>query len=935
MCLPIVVLLLSIWLLVGLSILHVFNIGDYIQRGLLAPAVGMAAVTLVTTTASFVGLPIERSMFVVVAVLLACLVVLRRLNWRKLRVSGLLHLLIVVANIATVGIGLMWYGADWQGLINGDAATNSLAAQYFSGNAFLSIPSVQSIASGLDYSPLSSQFFVWGGSRFGDVMLLGLSANIVGLTPDQVYMAHGLAIRCALIAVTLLLIYGAEESVWELVFATACLTIGPLFAYMYLNQLISQSGGLVLIVAAAVLLSICVPREGAAAGSIVPSAIVIAALSQYYPESLAFLMLAVFLFLLSRLPRKDLPPRRVLIRQFAILFGLVVVLLNVSLPNVFAHAAAVLKWGASTTESGIDPVSTVFDYAFSPDFPAILLGFQTLREGLADPWTTVLQVFASIVLGGLTVFAFFRRQRFPLLISLCAATVVAFLFLFVKRNGFGTFKVMLLAQPLIFVLLAAMLYELVRVRRYWGLLAVSILGVLLGRTSYNYVELATRPLGAVPYMAQHRLLQKLSAASAASPDGLVVDVANLLNGQFAVLRNKAKRTSFEENFSIRYASARLRQVLRTGAAHEAWLPNHEIFWRDLHKLYKTNYETEVFRCFPKQRVEFDVLRYSDARSAGRLLSGGALIPLNRGSLADEDYAVVANDNSTPYLAFRPSTLGGQYGSFGAVSLYNLEADPLINGASMAAVGRYMLLEIIAPSDDDFRLAVKFTRTFLGGTETKLPQVVFYGASPVKTWSAGAGAMSIVSEPVSPCVIAGRKFVLVDFGVDSAQLNKIAPFLYQWFGVQYLPDFRNLVGFLRDISVVPARPARTETPTQPVSEPWNYDRFESTFDFSGMFEDGWVSDQLLLRQKAGAVLGKISLLIDIPGGITGQTASAISIEVDGKLLRTLYVSPGSTKIEIDLQGNPTALVRLSAYQPILLPGGDGRSVIGLLRSIEME
>lgn len=929
----IVVTLLSVWMLVGWVILDWAKLGDRVQRGLLAPALGMAVVVLIATNASFAGLPVRQSVIVVAAVVALCVVSVKRFAWSGFSRPAGLYLLIVLGNLASVGLGLLWFGESWQGLVNEDAATGSLAAQYFSEHGFFWRPGVESIASGLDYSALSSMLYVEGGHRFGDVLLLAVTANLFRLTPDQVYMAHALAIRCVLIAVAALLIYRPGDTLWRLGLALVCLTIAPLGAYLYLNQLIAQMGGLVLLMSSAILIGIVLQQKGVAARAIVPPAMLTAALCQYYPESITFLGLALFVFCVWQSNVKALPPLRSLIKPLAGMSALVIAFLNLSLPNTIAAAVSVIRMGTSRGAL-TEQINADFSYAFTPDFPATLLGFRTLREGLDDPWATLLQVIAAGVLLGLAVFAIRNRRRFATLFSFCATSVIVFSVLFLQKNGFGTFKVMLLMQPFLFVLLAAALSELAVAQRYLGLLAVLVLFPFLGRTTLGYTHLATRALGSVPHIAQHGLLDKIAAASTRAPEGLVVDTASILSGKFAVLRDKANPLLFEHNFAESFANEPLRQLVRQGGPFEKWLPDHERFWTDLRAFYKANYKAETFDCLPQPTLPtFSLLH--NAHRATRLLPGGMLVPLNRVSAAHEDYVALPEGHPASYLAFRPSSVGDFYGIPGvAVAIYDLEADPLVQGASMAAVGRYILFEVLSASDKEVRLGVRYTRTFLGGTETKLPEILIVGATTAKLWSAGSGALSIVSEPVTPCLIAGRKFLLLDFGVETTQFKKVAPRGHQWLGVTYAPDRRKTVGFLRDVSITSIDSVRRQSPIGSASEPWDYEKFESVFEFSGMFEDGWVSDQLLLRLRPEYGFRKVALTLEVPGGPTAQTESTVSIEVDGALLHTRKVSPGSVTIEIDVPDNPHALIKLSIDPPFTLPGNDGRPVAGLLRTFAL-
>ena len=75
-------------------------------------------------------------------------------------------------------------------------------------------------------------------------------------------------------------------------------------------------------------------------------------------------------------------------------------------------------------------------------------------------------------------------------------------------------------------------------------------------------------------------------------------------------------------------------------------------------------------------------------------------------------------------------------------------------------------------------------------------------------------------------------------------------------------------------------------------------------------------------------------MDIPGEL-GQKKTYLSIEIDGKLVRRQSLTAGRIKVMIDLSASIDHTVTLSSDNPLVLPNGDGRSVIGYLRSISME
>ena len=905
MSIILVIVLLVIWFYFGWLILSFANVEDHTIRGLLAPAVGMAVVTLFTTTASLSGLPIKNSVWIILLILGCSLIFFRRATWRGFMGVASINLFTLVLNFLTVGIGLIVFGLSWQGLINGDAATNSLAAQYFMGSGYFAVPSIQSISTGIDYSPLSAELYVAGKHRFGDVMLLSFSASLFNLYPDEVYMAHALAIRCTMIAVASLLIYKHGAPAWRLLVAIVLLTLSPLGAYVYLNELISQSGGLALLLAAAILLSIILEYPDNSTRKIWSLAIVISALCLTYPESISLLALGICLLGIYRAKYHNLPPIRVLIKWVAMLFVIVLVLLNYSLRNVLTHSINAVGYVAKA--QGVVSPSADFGYAFTPDFFPLLLGFLGMREAIPEPWALAIQITAFALIGMLTLFAARRLDHYPLLVSLYFSTLIAFLFLFWQGSLFGTFKIMLQAQPLIFALLAALINEVIVARNQLGAIVVLVVLLLVCRGESYYIFQSMTPLGHIPLLAKIHILDKIQGIVSKAPEGILIESPNFLLGKFAMLRPKERRVTYEQKYFASFS------------------PD---IWED-------GYKATIFQCAPPEiQAKFDYLtRNNEPDSVNVLVPGGQLTPLNRVQYGDIDLMLLDKDHTKDFLVFRPSSLGSHYGVTDTPSIFDLERDIFLPTRSMAAVGRYMLLEILAPTEGDVQFAIRFSRTFLGGHETRLPEITLYGASSSKLLVAGSGALSMTSLPLSPCIINGRSFVLLDIGIESSFFKKSAPFAYQLLGMPYLPDIRSLTGFMRDISVVHDQKVSHDK-IAILKKQWDFEAFDSSFEYSGIFEDGWMSNHIILRPKRGLQGSKIILALDVPNDPTEKQPALLSVEINGKPVRQQPLM-GRVNVAIDLSADSVQTISLIANRPYVLPRGDGRHVIGLLRSITVE
>ena len=927
--------LLCLWLCVGWMLLCFAKVADVTLRGLLAPVVGVATVTLVTTLASMAGLPIKQSMWIVVFGFVASLIFIQKTARRGFKEATGYHLFVLVLNVCTVGIGLFLFGMSWQGMVNDDASTNSLAAQYFISHSFFSEPSVQSILAGTDYSSLATKLYVAGGHRFGDVMLLGLSASLFSLNPDEVYMAHALALRCALIATASLLIYQRCGAVWKLFVPIILLTLSPLATYTYLNQLISQIGGLALLVAAAILVEMLLSRHEQFDKVLLPLAIVVAALCQTYPESISLLTLSVLIFGIFHSINKSLPSIRLMLTWGGVLGFGVLALINASLPNILNHMLGVIGWGVAKIAT-VNPSDSDFNYAFTPDLFPILLGIKGLQEGIVEPWAFGLQTFSLVLAVILMVFAVRRVNRYPLAISIFFAALVAFIFLFLQGNRFGTFKMMLMVNPFIYVLLAAIIIELTVARLLIGSIAGFGLFLLAGRGAITYVTQA---------MHSFAMIEKVNALVYSAPHNLVMISPNFLMGKFTVLRSKKRAVYFDQNFPGFYAGAddslyggeggRFDTHIDIISTKQTWLPRQTAFNRDLTHYYSVYYKKSSFRCGPPNiQAQFTNL-VLDALpdDIQYIVPGGQLIPLNLRRFGEEDFVLLDKTSIRDFLVLRPSSLGDYYGVSDAVALYPQERDPL-NQSNFASVGRYLLLEILSPSENQIKLSLSFSRTYLGESNRKLPEITFYGEHPVKLDTAGEGAVSMISPPFRPCVIDGRSYVLVDLGVNTIQSKHIAPWAYQLLGTPYVPDRRRVTGYLRDISVSSSDQKDSDVKLNRLNERLDFEAFEFAYEFSGMFEDGWMSNHVILRPRLALPRRKIYLTIDVPAEL-GEQRSLLSIEVDGKLVQKQGLLAGRMDIEIDLSKSTNQKIGLIVDKPLILPSGDGRSVLGLLRSIREE
>lgn len=927
------IILLFIWFYIGWIFLAFIKNEDSLLRGLLSPTVGMAVVIFIVTTASLLGMPIKYSSYIVIFFSIILLYFIKFDIWKGFISSLSINLILLLCNFLITSIGLFLYGYGWQGLINADAAINSLAAQYFISNSFFSEPSIELINQGIDYSSLAAMLYVIEGHRFGDVMLLGFSSSLFRLNPDEVYMVHALIIRCALIASAVALIYQKIKiRIWSVLIAILILSISPLGIYTYLNQLISQLGGLALTLVAIILISRIFERSESTLNLAFLVSITIAALNRYYPESIPYLALSIIIYGSFTIYNNRYFDHNVL-KLSGLILAFVVLFTNVSIPMVFSH---LLRQMGSVGRNQNDQDSIVlndFGYAFQPDSLSLFYGFQALREQVNDPWATIILVISIILSICLIIFSIRNFTRYSLVISLCASGLIMLLYLSIKESGFGAFKMMLHLQPIVFALFAAMVNEALIVRNILMISSIFILVIMIGRVAFYYVAISVRPSSY--NFAQNHFLDKVQKLVSDSPKGAILYSPNFLFGEFALLREKKHPLFFEQNFPKFIAG---RKYFSRKTFIDSLLPDGGTFPGNIEKFYSRNYNFNKFDCESfKQEIVFNSLHHSNiSQEIPYIIPGGKLIPLNRLNYY-ADFLVIDKQKVNDVLMFQPSSLGEYYGVNKSPSIFNLESDLFIDDGSIAGVGRFMLLEIFNPSDDNIQIKIGFSRTIFSGQAAKLPSnVTIYGEKITEIDVIGSGAMNFTSIPLQPCNIDGKKYVLIDFGIEPNYFdkNELAPWVYQYFNVPYVPDLRKLSGFLRDISIAPKLLIDNKFDISLLRNNWNFKLFNQLFEFSGIYEDGWMSDQIKLQLNSNINFRKMVIKFEVPN-VSNYNNNKLSIYSDGYLIQQISLKSGSAAIDLDKHLLTNKTLKIIIDKPLILPNGDDRSVSGLIKSFWFE
>ena len=317
-------------------------------------------------------------------------------------------------------------------------------------------------------------------------------------------------------------------------------------------------------------------------------------------------------------------------------------------------------------------------------------------------------------------------------------------------------------------------------------------------------------------------------------------------------------------------------------------------------------------------------RLPEQRLRALWVTGSDNSPFNRVRLAG--MLGVRNVLGAPnILAFISSDLGkGYFSHVDPIGVYALEPDFYGGRTSMSGVGRYLLFEVLDPRPP-IRLRLSFTETLRGDGENRLPRVAAIGARRSFFPVTGRGSAAVVTEPITPRIIAGHAYILLDLGLKPIRFAYRRSGLMQLWGADIPIDPRYLSGFLRDLSVVsgnvvyPARLARFPD-----------DLLDPSAEYSGIYEDGWASEDMSTTLRVGPS-GQVELVGQVPLIHDAGFWTNVTVLVDGFPAVSKRLTVGAARVTV-MTGSGTHTIewRFSRFQR--LPGGDHRPVTVLIDSI---
>jgi hypothetical protein len=962
------VALFTFWLVIGwAAVLTLHTRRNLLQGLLLAPSVGLALTLLPIFWLSRAGLPVASCSIALGVILL--LLALAALWWNRPLASFHAYSTILRAYVpfacplilalALIGRPMLEFNLDWVSYANDDMANYVLGGHHFASNGYFAPPDADTLTGGLDYS-LTYWDFVITGSRLGSELLLAWVISVTGLTGHQIFMPVIVTMQLALISATGSLLYTSRRAKSAALMTCLLLALSALSALGVLYQLISQTGGLSLFVAATALL-LRPPRSIRPAVAIrhgILAALVASGLLILYPEVVPFLILAFVVYVAITVARRQMG---FLSWHIAITIGMAAVtsLILLNWQAISAMSFLVNQASGGTTAFRPDHGS-LFPYYLVPSGLSNLWGFLPVASEPREPWLSV-----SIVLGAVLLVLTFGTSL-ALTWRLQPAAIVTLIMLilsvhlFRQRADFGLYKLAMYIQPFMLATLVLAWFGIAGrpLCRFAPLIALGLLS-LPGQFAYVH---ASRGIGS----GFNELHDASSTRLTSEFDAIVQQIAEHHNPEIMLDSSSITLAKFQSIYTRGITTQFVSRFFFWFAVPEKVDPmiSHDLIDLTSNISAKLR-QFEVPASFPwfsgvgvsdemQSEAEGDPLSFTihtvgqsptNASECTHLVGmTGQQTFLNRWTARPNGYSnffVLPCADVKNHLIFVESMLGHPYyanTSSKYISFYQLEPDISLGSETFAGIGRWMLLRVVNPSDQP-RLMVNMTASLKSDDENQLPPAIVIGSERWPIPFVGRGSGRVFSAPITPVEIAGGVYVGVDMGVDGKEFPDRRPGLLSLYGNDIPLDRRLLTGFVRDISMVSREDFEQMSPPRSV-QAFPADFMNRDLEYSGVYEDGWNSEAsfFTLTQPAGGstivARGEVPL-IDGP-----DFATELHLLVDGEEVARRVLRPGPFDIRGPVAfggGRRRVDLRFSELQ--LLEGSgeqhDGRPVAALMQFVGFE
>jgi len=907
------------WVLLGRAVLSLCPTGlPSLQEWLLSPAVGLSALLLPVFWINRAGVPVKDFGVPLVLGLAAFsggVLFYKRPDTPR-RELGIAAGILLGALIFAAW-PMFRFGFAWVSFCNDDMANYCLAADRFLNHGFFEGPNLEDYLQGKDYKQ-ALWFAYAAGVRPGSELILATACSFLGpKSAHQAFMPVVAGLHLSLLSATGAMALASPGKNSRSFVAIGMTAISSLTILGFLYQLIAQVGGLTLLIASSCLfLRTFYKRQNQNLSnkliSTIPNALVTTALTIYYPEVLPFLAMGFCVFSLAYIIwKKEL--RTPFVTTNIITLIQIIILGNTNLFTCFNFLVSQAKGSVSK----IDLTQLAFPYFVIPSGLPKFWGFLGLTEGKNEPTTSIL------ICAAITIFAYYLIKVLPKSLqrespSACVllGQLLIALFLFYKKADFGLFKLAMYFQPFLWCSVAENIHKFPKSKIGFPLFSlILIANIPIG---LKYVDESTGSLDKSLGFVQ---------ISSATRTHLITKLKNF----FQDPNNK--------NYTIVVPSSNI-VLAKFTSLYSSGNNCHFIakpFFNNLIDIGKNKYPSIVRSALGKQRIQklkngnsFSSEDIPKKKNSGfRYLSFPQVqeLPINRLNRTGSDI-LECSASPIQQLAFIESAYGRFYYVVGEqrrdnIAIFKPENDPYFPQNYFCALGEHILFQVFSKNKRPRILLEITTSPLISAGAEKLPTVKL---NNVDFGFKGNGAARLVSEPINLEKVGQEFYLSMDIPNQAKQFPIMRSLIQSIYSKNISDDFRRITAFCRNIEILDANNYdhnNFNIPTEVKNFP--ADLSNKSLEFSGIFEDGWLSENSVWKLRPQETHSTLQIKGFIPRISDDSFNTFINIKIDGSLAYKKRHSIGNFLIELPVKGTFVRTIEINISNAQILPNKDGRQI----------
>ena len=248
-------------------------------------------------------------------------------------------------------------------------------------------------------------------------------------------------------------------------------------------------------------------------------------------------------------------------------------------------------------------------------------------------------------------------------------------------------------------------------------------------------------------------------------------------------------------------------------------------------------------------------------------------------------------------------------------------------AVIASMGRYLLFRVMNPTEQ-VRLSLEISTE----ENHSLPPAELIGEQRVKFQFAGQGSGRTVSPPVRPQQIDGESYICLDMGIDGTPRSFKRKGLMRLWGASIAYDYRHVVGISTDASLITDQEYASFSPPAGIRK-FPEDLRNRDLEFSGVHEDGWLSDRAFFVLSHGTGFEPLVIRGLVPSVGDPAFKTTLRVSADGNEFATVQLGVGTFDLRLATpvtNGRQRLDLTFDRVQP--LSGDDPRRASALLECI---